>query len=207
MAQCHNVRGEDGPCDCAGCQEVAALRQRVEGLERERDGSVGWRTAKEQQKRAETAEKRVEDYDAIRKERDYYAIEFSALTSDVPPGAKKTLLDTIRSLRQRVEELEREVTLKRAAAETHYAYGEAQKELAEAAEAKLDDVTAKLSNVNRLVLDREAKLARCVEALALMYDEWMDQGHNDPSAPLLCMHSELAERMARAALAAAKGGE
>lgn len=35
MAQCHNVRGEDGPCDCAGCQEVAALRRRVEELERQ----------------------------------------------------------------------------------------------------------------------------------------------------------------------------
>lgn len=39
--------------------EVMALRQRVEELERERDGSVGWRTAKEQQKRAEAAEAKL----------------------------------------------------------------------------------------------------------------------------------------------------
>ena len=23
--RCHNVRGEDGPCDCAGCRDVGAL--------------------------------------------------------------------------------------------------------------------------------------------------------------------------------------
>lgn len=45
------------------------------------------------------------------------------------------------ALRQRVEELEREARLNRQAAEKHYAYGEAQKERAEAAEAKLDRVT------------------------------------------------------------------
>jgi len=53
--RCHNVRGEDGPCDCAGCREVGALlaerdkwrdiaKAEVERLERARLRSADWLT-------------------------------------------------------------------------------------------------------------------------------------------------------------------
>jgi hypothetical protein len=33
--RCHNVRGSDGPCDCAGCRDVDALLAKVEAQEKE----------------------------------------------------------------------------------------------------------------------------------------------------------------------------
>ena len=89
------------------------------------------------------------------------------------------------------------------------------KKRAEAAEAKLAEAQAeklKLEKAGLLMLTlrdkAEVDVERLRPALQIMYDEWMDQGHcdpDDPDAPLLCMHSAMAERMARAALRG--GGE
>ena len=76
--------------------------------------------------------------------------------------------------------------------------------------AKLEEAQAeklKLEKAGLLMLTlrdkAEVDVERLRPALQIMYDEWMYQGHcdpDDPDAPLLCMHSAMAERMARAAL-------
>jgi DNA repair exonuclease SbcCD ATPase subunit len=60
VARVLDLLGEDRAALPRLAREVVErLRQRVEELERERNGSVGWRTAQEQKERAEAAEAEV----------------------------------------------------------------------------------------------------------------------------------------------------
>jgi hypothetical protein len=66
---------------------------------------------------------------------------------------------------------------------------------------RVQGLEAEVASCHAELADAYVRAGRLEAALRMMYDEWMDQGHNDPKAPLLCMHSQRAEDLAREALA------